>query len=301
MYALERVNYKNDISIKLVVPSACNASCPFCYMKSYPQKIIYTHEAVSEYLRNYISSIQYIMDQIGDKHPVSIDITGGEPTLNVPLLIEILRGLETFKIAERADRIVLTTNGYNLFKIIPYLKGVVDYVNISLHDYRFECREKILGFSHTDGKLYEMVHSLDDIGIKSSAVAVVYKPISHFRTWLYDFIRWCKGIGFIALRLRCDVFWDKQIQFDYYMNKAKKDPWFTTITSESSPDSLWCRLRGRDGFRLFFLHGVLDTSLVSPGVEYVIADDGKAYADFYKRVPIEEYKYSIGKVYDLVN
>lgn len=299
--AIERIDYRNDISIKLVVPSECNASCPFCYCsKGHQSKAHYDQSAVDHFLSNYIRSIDHLLDKIDGRHPVSIDITGGEPTFNIPLLAEILRGLKMSGITERVDRVVMTTNGYNLLDAIPYLEGTVNYINISLHDHRSEERNKILGFLKADDELHEIVSRLKSIGIKASAVSVIHKPINDFRTWMYDFIRWCKGIGFIALRFRCDVFWNKQQQFDYYMSRTEKDPWFKVIDGGNAPDSLWRRLRGEDGFRVFFLHGVADTSIISPGVEYIVADDGQAYADYYKRTPIEHYKYPIGKVFDLI-
>ena len=43
----------------------------------------------------------------------------------------------------------------------------------------------------------------------------------------------------------------------------------------------------------------LDTSINTKGIEYVIADDGKCYCDFYKRTKLEDYRYEVGKIYDL--
>ena len=51
------------------------------------------------------------------------------------------------------------------------------------------------------------------------------------------------------------------------MNELHK---FDTINYEKTTDSHWCRLRRKDGMRVFFLHGVLDTSILTKGIEYVI-------------------------------
>lgn len=61
-----------------------------------------------------------------------------------------------------------------------------------------------------------------------------------------------------------------------------------------------CSKGSHDKFRVFFLKGVLDTSLLTKGIEYVIADDGICYCDFYKRTKMEDCRYEIGKIYDLV-
>ena len=85
------------------------------------------------------------------------------------------------------------------------------------------------------------------------------------------------------------------------MLSAKYDNRFDIITYENTTDSHWLRLRDKEtGFRIFFLHGVLDTSLLTKGIEYVIDDDGKCYCDYYKRTPIEKYEYEIGKIYDKI-
>ena len=54
-------------------------------------------------------------------------------------------------------------------------------------------------------------------------------------------------------------------------------------------------------FRIFMLHGVLDTSILTKGIEYVIAQNGHGYCDFYMKTPIENYQYEIGKIYDYKN
>ena len=83
------------------------------------------------------------------------------------------------------------------------------------------------------------------------------------------------------------------------MQQIIDDSFYDVITFENTPDSCWCRLRRKnDGFRVFFLHGVKDTTLYTKGIEYIVNNDGKCYCDYYKKTPIEHYKYEIGKIYD---
>ena len=84
------------------------------------------------------------------------------------------------------------------------------------------------------------------------------------------------------------------------MQESMQDPQFEVLVHEETPDSHWCRLRRFDRFRVFFLEGVLDTSLHTKGIEYVIADDGRLYADFYKRTRIEDYPLIIGEIFDKI-
>lgn len=307
---VEREDYNKVITIKLVVTDACNAKCEFCYNRDK----VCTCESTG-FTENFIGSLDYLINQIGDKNPISVDITGGEPTINIPHIIDVLKKLKEYGVKDKVLRTTLTTNGTNLLPVVPYMEGVIDYVNISIHDYRPEVRKDILGFAIQDLRYETLVKELSKVGITCSASAVIYKPIelygsptNDFTWWLNKFIRWSKKIGFIALRLRCDVNLGKRCFFDKYLLETKsntKD--FTVITYEDTTDSHWCRLRVNDnpvqlkdcgGFRVFFLHGVADTSILTKGIEYVIHSDGLAYCDYYKHTKIEDYKYEIGRIYD---
>ena len=215
------------------------------------------------------------------------------------LLIKVLNMLKQYNIQDKVSRVTFTTNGFNLLKVIPYFKNVINYVNISMHHYNQEERNKIFKTntpSNYDYKL--MVDKLADIGIKTSSTCVTYKSIENFKKFMNIYISFCKEIGFVSVRFRDNVFW-KDSQFDIYMNLALNDDQFEVIQCENTSDSKWCRLKMKDKFRVFFLHGVKDTSSVSKGIEYVIADDGKCYTDFYKKESIENYKLLIGKIYDI--
>lgn len=293
---LERTDYNKVITVKLVIPGGCNAKCPFCYNKD--KKITCNK---TQFLDNFIPSLDNIITQIGNKNPVSVDITGGEPTLDADFFIQVLKKLKEYDIKSKVLRTTLTTNGYRLDKVIPYLEGVIDYVNISVHSFRVVERCETMGIKSIDTlyDYYSLVRQLKEIGIDTSASAVIYKDIPNFNLWRDNFIFWAKANGFKALRFRCDVFWKDAEIFDNYLLSAKYDNRFDVITYEKTTDSHWLRLREKNtGFRVFFLHGVLDTSLLTKGIEYVIDDDGKCYCDYYKRTPIEKYEYEIGKIYD---
>lgn len=299
MKYIERKDYNKVISVKLVVPGSCNARCEFCYMKDY--RDIMEHNDDS-FFNNYLSSLRNLIEKIDGKNPISLDITGNEPTLNVERLKRILCELKESGLKNKFCRVTMTTNGTNLKEIIPYLDGVVDYVNISVHDYSLENRQKIMGFkTFTQNEYRELINQLNNIGVTVSATAVIYRPINDFKQWFDSFVEWCENTGFISLRLRCDVFWKQNYLFDEYMEYGLNNKDYSVITHENTTDSHWCRLRKYNKFRVFFLKGVLDTSLLTKGIEYIIEDDGFCYCDYYKRTKIDDYKYEIGKIYDLVN
>lgn len=292
----ERKNYNKVITVKLVIPSGCNAHCSFCYMKDSQMKMTYDKRS---FVRNFLPSLTFILKEIGNKNPVSLDITGNEPTYDTVLLKEVLTLLKHYEIKDKVLRTTITTNGYNLSKLTPYFDGVIDYVNISVHDFDRDRRQRVMGCKTISAEEYtQMINNLKSIGINTSAIAVISEPIDKFSDWRDSFIEWAKARGFIGIRFRCDAFLVDKNNFAQYMNESLKDSKFTVITHENTPDSHWCRLRRYDGFRVFFLQGVLDTSVHTKGIEYVIADDGKLYCDFYKRTKIEDYQYEIGKIYD---
>lgn len=96
---IERKKYNNVITVKLVIPGGCNAHCTFCYMKNYEN----VANNSSDFMGNFISSLSFIIDAIGDKNPISLDITGNEPTYNVELLKNILQALKRFNGHERNE------------------------------------------------------------------------------------------------------------------------------------------------------------------------------------------------------
>ena len=174
------------------------------------------------------------------------------------------------------------------------MKNVVNYVNISIHDWHPARREKILGFSLYQLDYMKIIKRLNSIGITVSACAVIFKPISNFSKWRDNFICWAKATGFIAVRFRCDVFWNESDIFDNYLFESMDESYkFDTINYEKTTDSHWCRLRRKDGMRVFFLHGVLDTSILTKGIEYVIDTDGQCYCDYYRRTKIDDYNYEV--------
>lgn len=296
---VERKEYNNVITVKLVVPTGCNAKCSFCYNKDKK----FCERDKEEFLTHFIDSFLELYNKIDGKNPISLDITGGEPTLDIDLFCKIMERLQENDIPSKVCRITLTTNGKHLLECAPFMAGIVNYVNISVHDFHLERRREIFGLDYsipTSIDYAKMIEALNIFGITVSASAVIHKRIPNFRRWRDDFIVWAKSLGFIAIRFRCDVFWNEAEWFDCYITQAITDPKFQVLVHEETPDSYWCRLRMEDKFRVFFLHGVLDTSLKTKGIEYVIDTNGKCYCDYYRNTPIEKYEYEIGKIYDWV-
>lgn len=293
-----RKDFDNAITIKLVIPGACNANCSFCYNKHSNQMEKTTTAIKQKWLDNFLIALEQIVVKIGRRQPISIDITGNEPTLDADFFIKVMHKLRGFSLRSNISRITCTTNGVNIKKVAPFMNGIINYVNISVHDYNQERRNAIFGsYYPTDEDYRENVQILLDNNIHSSAVAVIDRKIENFSNFRDEFIEWAEGIGFVSLRFRHNVYNDGDA-FLSYMNETTSNNQFFTIQKEDTPDSNWCQLSTSNGFMLFFLKGVVDTYQVSPGIEFIVHDDGKAYADFNKTIPFEKYKFPIGYVFD---
>lgn len=179
---VERKEYNNVISVKLVLPSKCICECPFCYNNDYRNKMGGVRNTKS-FLDNYLKSLDNIINKIGDKNPISLDITGGEPTHDVDLLNRVLQELYDYKINNKVDRVTMTTNTENLYPVLHSVSKVVNYVNFSIHDFRLNIRKQIMGLDILDSFYYLLIQQLLDSGIKTSAIAVIHEEIPDFSLW----------------------------------------------------------------------------------------------------------------------
>lgn len=102
MEYIERKDYNKIITIKLVIPGGCNCKCPFCYMQDYDTVMANNFDAFHS---NYLTSLLYLIEKIGDKNHISLDITGNEPTLNLTQFIMILRELDGADIKSKVQRV----------------------------------------------------------------------------------------------------------------------------------------------------------------------------------------------------
>lgn len=291
-----RQDYNNVVSIKLVIPSYCQAKCEFCFMNGYEKM---EHDA-DAFLVKFMDSLYDIVNAIYGKQPISLDITGNEPTFNPNLLRKVLRTIKNSGIKEKINRIVMTTNGYRLNDVINDLYGVVDYVNISTHHFSLDKRRETFGTWRipSDEELHNMILKLLDKGIYTSTVAVIYKPIDDFTDFVKNYIDWAKTIGFNSIRFRGDCATDKFAStFNSYIGEITKQ--YKVIQEEYTNDSHWCRLVTDDGYFFFMLQGVPSTYECSRGIEYIINDDGIAYLDYYKQHKFADNDLPMNYIFDI--
>lgn len=295
-----RKEYDGVISVKLVIPSYCQAKCKFCFMNGYKDM---KHD-YDEFISNFLNSLTEIIIANNDKQLISLDITGNEPTFNPNLLKIVCDKLRTYKYLNKITRCVLTTNGFMLKDVISYLAGVVNYVNISTHHYNLNERRNIFGTWKipTDDELIEIIAKLSEIGISTSTVSVIYKDIEDFSKFVNNYIDWAKKIGFYSIRFRGDCATDEFAPtFNKYISKIISDNRYLVIEDNISNDSHWCRIIDKgNGYLFYMLQGVANTYEVSRGIEYIINDDGKPYLDYYKQHPFCENDLPMNYIFDKI-
>lgn len=290
-----RYDFNNVVTVKLIIPSRCNSKCSFCYNKHY---IICNTEEL--FISNLDSSIEKILSSISPYFPISLDITGGEPTLDIGLFRIVLKKLRLHPLINKFCRITINTNGFNLDKLLPEIEGLIDYVNISTHYYDEKKRWQVFKtYKPTDNFYRYLVLKLLEIGVDTSTVCVIHEDINNFELFNKKYIEWCKEIGFVSLRYRNDSF-QSDSRFQEYMNSVINSEEYHLIQTEKTNDSTWCRLSDNDGFFIFFLSGVLDTSKVSKGIEYVIHSDGILYTDYEKETLFRDYNFPVNFIFDLI-
>ena len=186
------------LSIKVVLPCYCQANCSFCFNKLTVNTQKHDHDLFFE---NLPKSLDMIFNNV-DERPISLDITGNEPTFNVSVFSKLMNIVKKYK--SKIEKVVLTTNGFNLESCIPHLRDVVDIVNISIHHYDYLERQKVFGtsFIPNDDDLKRIIGVLKDNKITCTAVAVLSNRIDDFNTFYNNFLKWSINLGCKDVRMR---------------------------------------------------------------------------------------------------
>lgn len=269
-----------NLSIKLVIPSGCGMNCPFCFNKLNANTAVLDKEG---FMKNFINSLNAIIDAAGPKRSISLDITGNEPTHDVVLFKKIMVHLKEIK--HRFNKIVLTSNGENLSNLAYDIKGVVDFVNVSVHHYDFEARYYAFGCpdKYLTESMYQAINDvLHECGIKVTAVAVLYKELNEtFVSFLRKLSNWCTKMHFDDIRIRSNFY--------------KKDDFFTRYLNDNTFGGEIIRAEGLNSKvitvktrQILLLQGVPSLIGHVVGVEAVVDDNGLPYIDYGKEHPFEK-------------
>ena len=277
-------NTNNDghghtLSVKIVVPCYCQAHCPFCFNN---QTINTQQHNWDGFITNIYNSLKILFNNIDNRH-ISLDITGNEPTFNIQQFKSLMDLLCIFKrdYGHKIDKIVLTTNGFHLYECIPYMRSVVDIVNISLHHYDYKTRQDIFKTKYipSNNDLKIIIQNLNDIGISVTSVAVIYTNVNMI-DFVNNFASFSKEIGFKDARIR--------------VNFTTNNPFIRNLFYTKFENEEVCEQKGLatkylmiDNYNVNIYLGVTDLIDYVVGVEMVIDDDGMLYVDYNKRYPVD--------------
>lgn len=292
-----RSNYDNVLSIKLVLPVHCNAKCDFCYLKQEDHNLSFNKK---EFLSNFIASLEEIISKNYGK-AMSLDISGiGEPTTDLKFLKQVIDKLREADILKHFIRVTFTTNGYQLNKALHIIAGIVNYVNISIHNTDFSKRKDIF---HTntipdDEQLANLVLlAYNSYNIKVSSVFVLDSlSVSDF----YTINDWCIDKGFYTNRIRFNVY-----NLSTFKNKFSKQLIeecksltndLKVVYGENETESSYYITLYKNNLLCYVFDGIPDTADNAYGIGINILDDGKAYIDFYKQYPLKDYPLPINYV-----
>lgn len=269
-----KVGHGGGLSVKVVLPGYCQAHCPFCFNNLTLSTQKHDYEM---FFKNLIESLDMIFNNINNR-PISIDITGNEPTFYIEIFSRLMKIISKYK--SKIDKVVLTSNGFNLEKCLIHMKNVVDIVNISVHHYDYDIRKMIFKTASipNDNDLKRVINTLEKYNISSTAVSVLYKEFEIFKDFYHKFMNWAKELGFKDIRMRSnfcadDKFINDIIDTKFECEKLNSVNGLTTkiITDKES------------GFETYILKGVPDLTEYVIGAELVIDDDGLCYVDYNKR------------------
>ena len=268
------------LSVKVVMPTFCQANCEFCFNKLTMSTQQHNWELFKV---NIFESLNKLFSHL-DKRKISIDITGNEPTFDIEKFKWLMNTLYSYKTAykDKIDKIVLTSNGYHLFECIEYMEDIVDIVNISLHYTSYKTRQELFKTklipSNNDIEIINKM--LKEKNIKCTSVAVFSNECA-FKYIVTKFAKFSKELGFDDTRIRIDFTTKNQRVKNMFDTKFTDDE---VVYNQNGLDSKYFNI---DGYNVSIYRGVPELIDYVIGVEAVIDDNGIIYLDYNKNLPLD--------------
>lgn len=163
-------------NFSVIVPCGCQASCKFCFWKN--------SKSLKE--SEYIKLLHTIIYKLPSDFS-QCSITGAEPTLmkNLNILTKVLKS--------RFDKIVLSTNGYDLLTIPLKL---INHINISRHHYDCEINSKIFGTTKitTNETIKNFSNEANKRGVDITLNCILDKDFSDIN-FVHKYIEYAKKLN----------------------------------------------------------------------------------------------------------
>lgn len=303
--------YGLAISVKIVLPTYCQANCRFCFNK----ETLKTQEHNWDAFLNRIENTLNLIFQSCPNRRFTLDITGAEPTFVPSNLEQVLVSLsrvlnepryipggKTYYYRDMVDKVVLTTNGFRLRECMKseYF-NIIDIVNISIHSVNYAERLEIFRTKYipSNRDLQDITYELRSRDKIVTAVAVldelgmfeyredgrVYdKPIpdtDKFEDWITNFANQISKMGFCTGRIRMDYTntadraFSRRLLTGSFTGKGNKLQKSSTMDVKEIT-SLSVNIK--------IFKGVSDFTDAFRGLEFIVDDDGFVYLDYSKKL-----------------
>ena len=168
----DRKVYKN-FNFSIFLTDKCNADCKFCVAQlRYEHKnLMYNKEKIipdtitpsdiryAGYKEKYLQRLEEVLSTIRPLNP-SVSITGGEPTINPDLLMDVMYLVNKYNFRKRT----LTTNGsylsHNMIK--KFAKYKLDHINISIPHYDPKVNHALMAMHPLERNEFMILDSLKE-------------------------------------------------------------------------------------------------------------------------------------------
>jgi organic radical activating enzyme len=277
-----------------ILPGPCQARCRFCVEPEGPPP-----SSVQSWSQAFVDTL----DQLPEMFQ-TVSLSGGEPTIStaLPAALNALRGLRRRR-PDRLRRVVLTTNGGALHRVVDLLPGAVTHGNLSRHAADDADNQIVFGRTASTapervpnrGDLAEVVHDLAERGIPVN-LNCVYSD-AHFlgrsrsrftadqqRQRARQFVRMARKIGATSVVFRFD-----HRTFDH------RETWleglFADVPEAHRASCESCRVVTRhiEGLPVNFKRSAYEPALLHPEhelYELVLHSDGTLARDWARRLPL---------------
>jgi MoaA/NifB/PqqE/SkfB family radical SAM enzyme len=244
----------------VMVPGACNAKCNFCFWNHEDGKI--------KPPDNYLELLKETIDNLPEQTFRAVSLTGGEPTLS-KYLKPIVNVLKT----RNWDRIVLTTNGQRADLAID---AGITIINLSRHHYLDEENNKIFKAKMIDTATVSRLAGMVDLNINC---------IINDKTDYKFILKMCEYAKSVGLNKIC--FRREASNVDATPIEKDFIELYGVVSDNKCPV---CRsvVQGALGMKIVWKASHPEPSqFLGKVYEGVFHPDGKLYADWSRKMPIE--------------
>jgi molybdenum cofactor biosynthesis enzyme MoaA len=247
-------------NFSIVVPSACNANCSFCF---------WNREVIEVNKKRYLENLWDVINNLPDDF-TQCSITGGEPTM-----LPWLRGI-LLMVRGRFDKVVLSTNGWKL-KTHMYIAtdNLIDHLNISRHDIGLKANCQAFNSARVipDEELREVSEAFQRNGIDTTLNCVLPSTCNDLK-FIRDYIKYAKSLSANAVAFRKD-------HSDLEFMGVENSPFMSKIIDSHSCPVCRNDVRLIDGMTTTWKYSVKEPSVDLGGIyELIYHQDSRLTADW---------------------